>query len=249
MQEAWENSTDELAYWVQESGDKGKRIADLLTSSLAASLTGRKSLPEATTPEEERAQTQQLQAQIGASDYKIRKLRVAIADLSEENARNLKEVEKRGLSGGINLVRGLREEIRDTEFELSEAKSEEATCRTKISMIQSDLLSTKKHPPPKANKQDAITGTSEQPVDGQAQEATAAMEGRDQASAAESTGQAKSFSERIATGESRAIVVRVPGNRGFFPVSLWLILLRIIGMGETPPPRTSDSIAHTTMII
>jgi hypothetical protein len=250
MQEAWENSTDELAYWVKESGDQGKRIADLMTSSLAATLTGRKSLPEATTPEEERAQTQQLQAQLSASEYKIRKLRVAIADLSEENARNLKEVEKRGLSGGINLVRGLREEIRDTEFELSEAKSEEATCRTKISMIQSSLLSTKKHPPPKTNKQDAITGTLEQPVDGQAQEATAAMEGGDQASAAESTDESKNFSERIATGESTAIVVRVPGNRGFFPVSLWQILLRIIGMGEAPPPRTNDSsIARTTMII
>jgi hypothetical protein len=250
MQEAWENSTDELAYWVQESGDQGKRIADLMTSSLAATLTGRKSLPEATTPEEERAQTQQLQAQIAASEYKIRKLRVAIADLSEENARNLKEVEKRGLSGGINLVRGLREEIRDTEFELSEAKSEEATCRTKISMIQSNLLTSKKHPPPKTNKQDTIPGTPEQPVDGQTQEATAAIEGGDHASAAESADQAKNFSERIASGESTAIVVRVPGNRGFFPVSLWQILLRIIGMGEAPPPHTNESnIARTTMII
>jgi hypothetical protein len=251
MQEAWENSTDELAYWVKESGDQGKRIADLMTSSLAAAPpTGRKSLPEATSPEEERAQTQQLQAQIGASEYKIRKLRVAIADLSEENARNLKEVEKRGLSGGINLVRGLREEIRDTEFELSEAKSEEATCRTKISMIQSNLSASKKHPPPKTNKQDAITGTPEQPVDGKTLEATPAMEGGDQAGATESTGRVKNFSERIAAGESTAIVVRVPGNRGFFPVSLWQILLRIIGMGETPPSRMSESsIAHTTMII
>jgi hypothetical protein len=233
-----------LAYWVKESGDQGKRIADLMTSSLAATLTGRKALPEATIPEEERAQTQQLQAQIGASEYKIRKLRVAIADLSEENARNLKEVEKRGLSGGINLVRGLREEIRDTEFELSEAKSEEATCRTKISMIQSNLLTAKKSPPPKANKQDAMSGASE------LSEATAAMEGGGQASAVESTDEAKNFSERIATGQSTAIVVRVPGNRGFFPVSLWQILLRIIGMGEAPPPRTRDSsIERTTMII
>jgi hypothetical protein len=248
MQEAWENSDDELAYWVKESGDQGKRIADLLTSSLESTLSRKKSLPEATSPEEEKSQTQQLQAQIWASENKIRKLRVAIADLSEENARNLTEVEKRGLSGGITLVRGLREEIRDTEFELSEVKSAEAACRTKISLIQSSLLATKKTPPSKTNKQDS-TGTPEQPLDGQAQEATAAIAGSDQAGA-ESTDQATPFSERIATGESTAIVVRTPGNRGFFTISLWRILLRIIGMGDEPPPRTSDSgIARSTMII
>jgi hypothetical protein len=41
-------------------------------------------------------------------------------------------------------------------------------------MIQSDSIN-KETPASKTNKQDAI-GTTEQPVDGQAQEATAAME-------------------------------------------------------------------------
>ena len=67
----------------------------------------------------------QLQALIGASENKVRKLRASIADMSEENTTAIIEVEKKGLSGGINLVRGLREELRELEFQLSAAKSGE----------------------------------------------------------------------------------------------------------------------------
>jgi hypothetical protein len=62
--------------------------------------------------------------------------------LSEESARDLVEVERRGLSGGINLVRGLREELRDVEFQLSEANSMNAACQAKIHMIQSRMQQT-----------------------------------------------------------------------------------------------------------
>jgi hypothetical protein len=72
----------------------------------------------------------------------VRKLRASIADLSEESARDLVEVERRGLSGGINLVRGLREELRDVEFQLSEANSMNAACQAKIQMIQSRMQQT-----------------------------------------------------------------------------------------------------------
>jgi hypothetical protein len=64
-----------------------------------------------------------------------RKLRASIADLSEENSRDMEEVERRGLEGGINLVRGLREELRDVEFQLVEIRSLTITYRAKISMI------------------------------------------------------------------------------------------------------------------
>lgn len=254
MQEAWENVEDELAYWVKESGPEGKRIADLMTSSVVsgAGESRRGPLaPEPMMPEEEKAQTQQLKAQIGASENKIRKLRVAIADLSEENARNLSEVEKRGLSGGINLVRGLREEIREIEFELSEAKSGEATGRTKISLIQSSL---------QASKKGCIS-------EGMLQDLSAPPNGHDQASIAngndERNSQAnqstepdqedKTASERIVGGESTAIVLRQPGNRGYFPLGLWQIIMRIIGMGEQEQELSRSSgetsIARTAMII
>lgn len=62
-------------------------------------------------------------------------MRASIADLSEENTRDLKEVKRRGLEGGINLVRGLREELRDLDFHLSEARSMKTACKAKISMI------------------------------------------------------------------------------------------------------------------
>lgn len=39
------------------------------------------------------------------------------------------------MEGGINLVRGLREELRDIEYNLSEARSMKTACKAKISMI------------------------------------------------------------------------------------------------------------------
>jgi hypothetical protein len=74
---------------------------------------------------------------------KIRKLRASITDLSEESTRDLEEVEKRGLSGGIKLVRTLREELREIEFALNETKSAEALCRAKIKVLQSKLVAKK----------------------------------------------------------------------------------------------------------
>mmetsp|Transcript_21423 Transcript_21423/g.59405 ORF Transcript_21423/g.59405 Transcript_21423/m.59405 type:complete len:877 (+) Transcript_21423:224-2854(+) len=140
--EAWENSEDELAYWVREAGDEGKKIAQQMAviPNLEESAKQR-FLGE---DQDEEAQHRQLIAQIAASENKIRKLRVAITDLSEENTRDLAEVERRGLSGGINLVRGLKDEIRELEFQISEAKSGEAGCRAKTSMIQAKIASEKK---------------------------------------------------------------------------------------------------------
>lgn len=71
-------------------------------------------------------------------------MRASISDLSEESTRDLAEVEKRGLSGGIKLVRNLRDEIREIEFALNEAKSAEALCHAKIKLIQSKMGQAKK---------------------------------------------------------------------------------------------------------
>ena len=51
------------------------------------------------------------------------------------------EVERRGLEGGINLVRGIREELRDVEFQLSEIQSLRTTYKAKISMIHAQVPS------------------------------------------------------------------------------------------------------------
>ena len=59
--------------------------------------------------------------------------------MSEESTRDLEEVERRGLTGGINLVRGLREELRDWDFQLNEAIRMKDTCRAKISLIHSRM--------------------------------------------------------------------------------------------------------------
>lgn len=92
----------------------------------------------------------------------IRKLRASIADLSEESARDLTEVERRGLSGGINLVRGLREELRDLDFSVNEARSMRATCKAKINLIQSKLPPPKKETPTPPSAPEPITISEEE---------------------------------------------------------------------------------------
>ena len=72
-------------------------------------------------------------------------MRASIADLSEENTRDLEEVQRRGLQGGINLVRGLREELRDIEYHLSETRSMKTACKAKISMILARIPNKQKH--------------------------------------------------------------------------------------------------------
>ena len=67
----------------------------------------------------------------------VRKLRASIADLSDENDRNLNEVERRGLLGGVNLVRRVKEEIRELEFQLLETNSRKAACQAQLEVLRS----------------------------------------------------------------------------------------------------------------
>ena len=99
----------------------------------------------------------QLRAQLGASENKIRKLRASIADMSEESEAAMKEVEKRGLTGGIQLVRKLREQIRELEFQVSEAKNGAASARAKLQKLQQKEEQQKKQqalakPPPQQSE-------------------------------------------------------------------------------------------------
>ncbi|KAL3920913.1 MAG: hypothetical protein SGILL_003026, partial [Bacillariaceae sp.] len=223
-----------------------------------------------------------MMAQVAASESKIRKLRSSIADLSEENARDVQEVERRGLEGGINLVRGLREEIRDIDFHLGECRSAKAEYKTKISMIcarvpkqepQYSLQSIPKSPGKAVIHKQATSNKSSKKAETKTNIVTAKsgekVASNDHAltiaSATKATGdnnlpqsanngvsppsqhidtnllaatgngvdvggeRQMTPSQKIATGDSTALAVIRPGNKGFFTVDLWQVILRIIG--------------------
>jgi hypothetical protein len=125
--ERWNRAQEDVEILAEECGDSETVFENLPTASRRSSTR-----PFPTEPV-------QLQAQIGASENKVRKLRASIGDMSEENSTAIKEVERKGLSGGIKLVRGLREELREIEFQLSTAKTGEAACRAKIQILQTTL--------------------------------------------------------------------------------------------------------------
>jgi hypothetical protein len=230
IEESWENSEDELAYWVKEGGAEAVKIAESMQPTHR--LARRASLPLPTTDEEAESQKVQLKAQIAATEVKIRKLRASIQDLSEACARELEEVDKRGLLGGINMVRGLREEIRDLDFVLSEAKNGEATCRTKISLIQSKIDANRKSA---LKAHESSSNASELGSTNMSSAKDVAKSNGTMESVDSSVEQETKDSERLATGQSTAIALRNPGLQGFFPLSLWEIILRIIGLRDERP--------------
>ena len=125
----WERAEDLLRQWKRRVGEEAaKEVDDIVLPQPVSS----RRLSYSREPV-------QLQAQIGATENKVRKLRASVTDMSEESEKALQEVEKRGLSGGITLVRKLREELRELEFQLSESKSGEAMCRAKIQRLQAKL--------------------------------------------------------------------------------------------------------------
>jgi hypothetical protein len=195
----WNDSQDELAYWLQESGGDDFDVVDLETNERKRSIT----TPES--PQDEQAQKMQLKAQIAAMEQKVRKLRASITDLSEESARDLVEVERRGLSGGVKLVRTLREELREVEFELSEAKSDTAACRARVNLIIGRLEAEQKKTAPQPN------GTARSVTSFENGDA-ALCEGPESVTRSalfdcDDENEA-SASDRIATGDSEAIAVR-----------------------------------------
>lgn len=152
------------------------------------------------------------------------------------------EVERRGLEGGINLVRGIREELRDVDFQLSEIRSVMTTYKAKISMIHAQvpsmpITSDIEHVPyptpdsdvdvPLANGE---TIHDDSLVSHEVDDCAPISDKRNHARHDVLAGnKAKTASERIATGDSNAIQVIRPGQHGFFPLDLWQVLLRIIG--------------------
>jgi hypothetical protein len=83
----------------------------------------------------------EMTAQVTLSESKVSKLRSSIADLAEENTRNLIEVTKKGLGGAVSLARKLKEEVKEREHILQNLKQREAACRTRVCMIRTELES------------------------------------------------------------------------------------------------------------
>jgi hypothetical protein len=98
-----------------------------------------------TEEEEEQWKKKELMGQLANKTQKVKKLRASITDLAEELSSNLEQVERRGLSGGINLTRTLRLELREVEFQLAQAKSGEAICRTKLRQLKKSHINSTKN--------------------------------------------------------------------------------------------------------
>jgi hypothetical protein len=277
--EAYENSQDELAYWLKQL-KSGKSPAsadangahgnedDLLLQLVQPKLESKPpatekvqlnaSDPNETSESHAAHHQQQLHAQIGAMENKIRRLRAAIADLSEENARNLQAVDQRGLSGGVQLVRTLREEIRDVEYLHAETLAAEAACRAKIRLVQVKVKASdhtaegskgdsgSDYPNQSTLVQDRQSVVDEvdygrrRNVDGSGTTPTSIdSQGNREADLPDS--------ERIARGQSTALVVRgAKGSRGFLPFTIWQILLRIMGMRDHHRDHVGNPAASTT---
>eukprot|EP00980_Cylindrotheca_fusiformis_P015410 scaffold4335_cov119-Cylindrotheca_fusiformis.AAC.13 len=261
-QNEWGSSDRELVALAKAAGKVGQEVLQTTPANFESQDPSKKESGSDSNEqipmdsENEESKRRELTGQIAASENKIRKLRVSIADLSEENARDLKEVERRGLSGGIDLVRSLREETRDLEFQISEARSNTTTCRAKIGLIRTRMrnLSPKGEKLPDRTKKStaAISGSDEaqvkttsERIENGLNEVTVKNPSEQTETGKSSSGlnevQVKTTSEQIETGDSRAIAVRAPGKQGFFKIDLWQVLLRIIGFNRAADRRAIEA--------
>ena len=136
-QQAWEEREDELDFfWEEVLNDEWREhfaqsgILDIATD--ASSMMSSGSLTT-------NASVEDLSRRFCEVDNRVNTLRSSIANLAEECGRYQVEVEEAGLSGALSLTKSLRDELKEMERQLSEAKSGEAICRRKIELIQEQL--------------------------------------------------------------------------------------------------------------
>jgi hypothetical protein len=195
----------------------------------------------------------ELKAQLDKSENKIRRLRASIADMSEESESAMKEVYKRGLIGGIQLVRRLREQIRELEFEISEAKSSDAICATKLKHVQEKIQSVIERE--SKNDSTPLSVITSEPIPSimpeydPTMDTISLMEDPDEKSQekpsldsssnhsgitnpSSQNGMALKNSEKIAQGQSDALMKYNSRIESYMPMDLWQIILRIIGLGR-----------------
>ena len=257
----------ELSDLVHSTGEIGKEISKMSNSNFLTKDENNDSGDNDSKGEKEvEAEKVYIRAQIEASENKIRRLRASIADLSEQNTRDLTEVRRRGLEGGINLVRGLREELRDIDFHLSEVRKINTACKAKISMILSRVQEAQAKFENGDNKSENVTtkptietkngGATIADVIGSVKPEAPKLVNNDSTSPAttapapprkdDSINEEKKASVKIATGDSQALAVIQPGHKGFFRIDLWEVLLRIIGFERAANRRSIQKATRST---
>jgi hypothetical protein len=252
--QVWENSEDELAYWVKECG--GVDILKTLGGSNSSTTTSARQQEQirmqqqqqqhqssGSSTKEERNETdddikarQRFQTQIAACETKIRMLRASIADLSDENQRNLVEVQRRGVQGGVRLVRTLREAIVELEYQLSEIDSGEAACRAKIQLLQQYLKTNpidiaKKKKTKEFNNSNGSTA-AQASGETMSDDTDQSQDGHSSAATAVTTNGTKGGRGRGYNTSTALIVRPTGGQQGFLPFSIWQLFLRIIGLSQ-----------------
>lgn len=136
------------------------------------------------------------------------------------------------------MVRTLREELREVEFELSEARSGTAACRARVNLIVSRLDAEKKKAKSDSSPRNLQQSSS---PNGKANgtERVSSLFADDDEQPRES--------DKIAAGDSEAIALRPTNNRAYF--DLWEIILRIIGFGRVAVKKSVRDNSPSAMII
>jgi len=137
-QHAWEEREDELDFfWEEVLNDEWRE--HLAQSGILDNVTDTATMMAGY---ESTASLDDLTRRFCDVDNRVNTLRSSIASLADECARCQAEVERAGMSGALSLTKSLREELKEMESQLSEAKSGEAMCRRKIELIQERLTNS-----------------------------------------------------------------------------------------------------------
>ncbi|KAK1738282.1 hypothetical protein QTG54_010951 [Skeletonema marinoi] len=137
-QHAWEEREDELDFfWEEVLNDEWRE--HLAQSGILDNVTDTATMMAGY---ESTASLDDLTRRFCEVDNRVNTLRSSIVSLADECARYQAEVERAGMSGALSLTKSLREELKEMESQLSEAKSGEAMCRRKIELIQERLTNS-----------------------------------------------------------------------------------------------------------
>jgi hypothetical protein len=69
-------------------------------------------------------------------ESRVNALRASIANLAEESAKCIAEIERHGMTGALSLTRSLKDEVKEWERKLRLARVGEGVCRRKIDIIK-----------------------------------------------------------------------------------------------------------------
>lgn len=155
------------------------------------------------------------EALLKASNEKVNKLRACIADLAEENSRNLDEIDRLGRLGTVNFARKLQIEMRDVEFAVKDAKTNEASCKSKLAVFRTKVEKYQE----KIEIENKKVSSDE-------------TGNNDRSDDSHNDSSSLLASEAITLGQSKAITKPVEST-SFGSYSFWRsLLLRILGLGK-----------------